>query len=127
MKGLFAHKNAAPSERRARRFVNPQFVLLPPVQRPEILARAIVRALQILRAERAPGAGPHDLAIGHVVHTHRDAQHGAQRDQIRPDVPVAERAVFSNFAAGIEGVFADRGLRKYLSKPPHNPPNPSAS
>ena len=50
------------------------------VKRPAILASAIIRALQIRRAERRPTARTKHFFRRHVVHVNRDAQHRRQRD-----------------------------------------------
>ncbi len=52
-----------------------------------------IRPLQIRRAEGVPRAGPEDVLLRHVVHTHGYSKHRGKRDQVGPDVSVAERPV----------------------------------
>ena len=54
---------------------------------------AVVGALGLQAAEAGPGAGAEDPLFRHVVHVHRDAQHGGKGNQVRADVPDRDRAV----------------------------------
>src|SRR5260221_9010594 len=63
------------------------------VQRAKILARAIIRAFKVGGAKRRPRAWTKHAFRRDVVHVNRNPQHRRQRDQVRPDVAVADRAV----------------------------------
>jgi len=41
---------------------------------------------EIVAAEAVPHRGPEDVLAPHVVHVHGDAQHGVNRQHVRPDV-----------------------------------------
>ena len=52
-----------------------------------------IRSFCILRPEGSPALWPEDVLPGHVVHCHRDAEHGCQGDEFRADVAVDGHAV----------------------------------
>ena len=64
-----------------------------PVQRTEMSAGCKIRSFCILRPEGSPALWPEDVLPGHVVHCHRDAEHGCQGDEFRADVAVDGHAV----------------------------------
>src|SRR6218665_442007 len=92
------------------------------VERSVGLACAIVGAFQVLRSESAPCGGTKYFFILHIVHAYRNAQHRAKRDDLRTDMPVADRAVIGApvFHHGInvfERTFEGEIRRKPRSRP----------
>ena len=67
--------------------------LVLPIQRPKVGAGPEIRPLQICRPKGAPGAGPVDLFLSHVVHIDRDAQHRGHGHKIGADVTKAKGTV----------------------------------
>lgn len=81
------HSSFAPHSRGAR--VLWEFAILG-VQGPEVLAGAVIGALEAFGAEGGPSAGTKDPVRVDVVHVNRDAEHGGQGDEIGADVAVAD-------------------------------------
>ena len=59
------------------------------IHRPKIFTGAIIRPFQI-HAEAIPGAGSENFIFGHIVHTHRNSQHGGQCHQIRSNMTIGD-------------------------------------